>query len=134
MTTDFFMDDKCFACGTANKNGLHLAISETQDGVTAVIDPPLWTQGYKRTVHGGIIATILDEMTVWAAYMKKNAKCVTAELNIRIRHAMSVDNEYIARAKVLQSKHQLIITYAEIIDSNGMLMASAQAKLMQVSE
>jgi hypothetical protein len=61
------MDDACFACGKANDNGLKLNISEKDDGVWATIEPPAWSQGYHRLVHGGIIATILDEMAVWAA-------------------------------------------------------------------
>ncbi len=133
MNTEFFMDKKCFACGFDNPNGLKLSIKECNGGVKAHIELPLWTQGYHNTVHGGIICTILDEMTVWAAYLKDNLKCVTGELNVRIRTPMQVNETYTARARVVRVKHQLIIADAEIVDKSSKLIARAQAKLIRIS-
>ena len=132
MSSDFLMDNNCFACGSDNPNGLKLKIKEKDDHVEAIIEPPLWTQGYHKTVHGGIISTILDEMTVWAAYLQAKLKCLTGELNIRIRTSMYVDQKYIARAKVSQVKHRLVLARAEIVDRNDNLIAEAHAKLMKI--
>lgn len=132
MSSDFLMDDKCFACGSQNPHGLKLDIKEKGDHVEAVIKPPFWTQGYHKTVHGGIVSTILDEMTVWAAYLKGKLKCVTGELNVRIRTSMHVDQQYIARAQVLRIKHRLVIAEAQIIDIDNKLIAQAQAKLIRI--
>jgi len=132
MSSDFLMDDKCFACGSANPHGLKLQIKEKDDGVEAIIEPPLWTQGYHNTVHGGIVSTILDEMTVWAAYLKADLKCVTGELNIRIRTSMHIDQRYIATAEIIKVKHQLVIAKAQIVDKNNKLIAQAQAKLIRI--
>lgn len=131
MNTDMFMDDNCFACGSKNTNGLSLEIIESSGGVEAVIHPPVWTQGYKKTVHGGIISTILDEVAIWAAY-KKGYTCVTAELNIRIKKPMAIDDEYIARGKVIRTKHRLILAESRLLSKQMELIASAQAKLMRV--
>ncbi len=131
MSTEFLMDDYCFACGSENTHGLRLKISESAGGVEAIIVPPVWSQGYKETVHGGIISAILDEMAVWAAF-KNGYKCVTAELNIRIKKAMKIDNEYIARGRVVSTKHQLIQAESELINKNMELIASARVKLMKI--
>lgn len=132
MSSDFLMDNNCFACGIENPNGLKLQIKEKDDYVEAVIQPPVWTQGYHKTVHGGIVSTILDEMTVWAAYLKAKVKCVTGELNVRIRTSMHIEQTYIARAHVIKVKHRLVIAEAEIIDSDESLVAQAQAKLIRI--
>jgi uncharacterized protein (TIGR00369 family) len=126
------MDNQCFACGSENPHGLKLQIKEKDRGVEAVIEPPLWTQGYHNTVHGGIVSTILDEMTVWAAYLKADLKCVTGELNIRIRTSMHVNQKYIARAEVIRIKHRLVIAEAKIVDNDNKLIAHAQAKLIRI--
>ncbi len=133
MNSELFMDKRCFACGSDNANGLKLNIKEYDGGVEALIELPLWTQGYHNTVHGGIICTILDEMTVWAAYLKEDLKCITGELNVRIRTSMQVNEKYKARAKVVRVKHQLVIVNAELIDKNNNLVAQAQAKLIRIS-
>ena len=118
MNTDFLMDDRCFACGAANSNGLQLQIEETADGVRAVIRPPKWSQGYKEMVHGGIISTILDEMT--------------AELTVRIKKAMKVAEEYLATGRVLRIKHRLVEAESEITDRDNETIAFARAKLIKI--
>jgi uncharacterized protein (TIGR00369 family) len=131
MSTDFFMDNACFACGAENDNGLQLRITGSEKGVRAHINLPVWTQGYKSTVHGGIISTILDEMTVWAAF-KNGCKCVTAELCVRWKKAMNTEEDYTAHAWVRQIKHRLVHAESEIRDENQDVIASAQAKLLRV--
>jgi len=131
MNSDFFMDESCFACGSQNKNGLKLEIAENAEGVHAAIDPPIWSQGYSGVVHGGIVATILDEMAVWAA-LKKGYKSVTAELTMRVKSAMQVNQHYTAAAKVVNTKHRLIEAESKILDKNQQLIASAKLKLLKV--
>jgi len=129
--SDFFMDEACFACGRQNENGLKLEITETAEGVRALVAPPIWSQGYNGVVHGGIVATILDEMAVWAAF-KKGYKSVTAELTMRIKNAMRVDENYTAAAKVVKTKHRLIEADSMILDKNQQLIASAKLKLLKI--
>jgi len=131
MNSDFPMDESCFACGAQNKNGLKLTISGDSEGVLASIAPPAWSQGYHGVVHGGIVATILDEMAVWAAF-KKGYKSVTAELTMRIRNAMRVDENYTATARVVNTKHRLIEAESNIQDKKKQLIATAKLKLLKV--
>ncbi len=53
----------CFGCSPENRNGLHLRFKETQDsgGVASEFRVPRRFEGPPGHVHGGIIATILDE-------------------------------------------------------------------------
>jgi uncharacterized protein (TIGR00369 family) len=130
MNSRFFMDKSCFACGTDNDNGLKLEIRESTEGVSATINAPAWTQGYKDIVHGGIVATILDEMAVWAAF-KRGYKSVTGELLVRIRNPMKTDHTYSANARVTQIKHKLIKAESMIVDQDQELIASAYVKLIR---
>ena len=131
MNTDRLMDDSCFACGKKNANGLKLDIIERDDGVWATIAPPAWCQGYNRLVHGGLIATILDEMAVWAAF-KKGYRTMTAELCMRIKEAMPVDQQYTARSRIQRVKHRLVEADSEIRNRNGAQVAFAHVKLLKV--
>lgn len=131
MSIDLIKSDRCFACGSHNANGLHMDVTRTGDGVQAVIRLPDWVQSYEGIVHGGIIATILDEMAVWAAF-HDGYHCVTAELFVRIRQAMAIAGTYQARARVVKQKHQLVHAHSEILDEHRHTVAYARAKLMQV--
>jgi uncharacterized protein (TIGR00369 family) len=131
MSSDFFMDSSCFACGPQNTNGLRLEISEKNSGVQVTIDPPQWVQGYQNVVHGGIIATILDELAVWAAF-KKGFKSVTAELSMRMKQAMTIGQTYVGDAKVITTKHRLIEAESRILDKDQRLIAAARVKLLRI--
>ena len=130
MSTDFLMDNFCFACGAKNTNGLRLQIIESGDGVKALIKMPSWAQGYHKIVHGGIVATILDELAVWAAF-KKGYKAVTVGLNVRIKNAMNIDDDYVAQARVIDVKHGLVKALSEIKTTDHRLIAHAEVKLMK---
>lgn len=131
MNSKFLMDECCFACGIKNANGLQLNIIANTEGVSAAINLPEWSQGYSSVVHGGIIATILDEMAVWAA-LERGYKSVTAELVLRIRNAMKVGQNYTAHAHVVNTKHRLIQAESKIVGENQELIASATVKLLRV--
>lgn len=131
MSTKFLMDDYCFACGRKNENGLKLKIIETAEGVKTKIILPQWAQGYNKIVHGGIISTILDEMAIWAAY-KKGYKSATAELNVHLKKALKVDDEYIAKGRIVDVKHRLIQAQSEVMNRDNEIMASADVKLIRI--
>ncbi|MDH3731120.1 MAG: hypothetical protein OES13_08365, partial [Acidimicrobiia bacterium] len=75
--------DHCFACGQANPIGLGL------DGFRVVDDEVVvdWTprpeyRGFDATLHGGIVATALDEVLAWAAIYFEGVLAVTATLDL----------------------------------------------------
>ena len=54
--------NRCFGCGTANPTGLRLEFMLAQDGtVVCLASIPETFEGPRGFVHGGIIATLLDE-------------------------------------------------------------------------
>jgi len=131
LSNNFLMDRRCFVCGADNPRGLCLDIVETEDGVTTVFDPPVWTQGYQGIVHGGIIAALLDEMAVWAAH-KKGCKAATAEISVRYKKSMRVGEKYRLCGRVTTLKKNLAIADAEAWDPRGELVAHAIVKLIRI--
>lgn len=89
----------CFACGEKNPIGLNLKIVETDKGVKTEFIPKKEYEGYEGIIHGGIVATILDEMIVWAC-LKMGYSGVTAELNIRYKTPMILGKKYIAYGEI----------------------------------
>jgi acyl-coenzyme A thioesterase PaaI-like protein len=54
----------CFICGLENPVGLKLRIYEVEPGVVeTTYTAPQHFQGYPGVLHGGIVATILDEVS-----------------------------------------------------------------------
>jgi hypothetical protein len=70
--------DMCFACGRRNDVGLHID-DFTWDGttVTGSFDPRDEYRGAGDVLHGGVAATALDEISVWAGILGEGVLSVT---------------------------------------------------------
>ncbi len=77
----------CFVCGLENQHGLHMSFHHDENGtVYAAVTVPDQFQGYPGTVHGGIVASLLDEVSMRAAMVEDpNAFKVTARMTLRYR-------------------------------------------------
>ncbi|MFZ0472834.1 MAG: PaaI family thioesterase, partial [Bacteroidales bacterium] len=60
----------CFGCGPANPAGLKLTFEEDEEKLYAEWQPSAHFQGYTNVLHGGIIATLLDETGAWCVNVK----------------------------------------------------------------
>lgn len=129
------VDDKmCFACGQENPISLGLKFEEVDnDSVKGEFTPGENHQGYDGIMHGGLIATLLDEAMAYVIGFK-DIKAYTAELNIRFRTAVEIGQKLEIVGKYKGAKESSIAniyyTEAKIFDKNGKLKAKADAKFM----
>lgn len=83
----------CFVCGLENVHGLQLSFYQDEDGqVIAETVVPERFEGYPGVVHGGIVASILDEVAMRAAMVDDpNRFMVTARMTLRYRKQVPVE-------------------------------------------
>jgi len=94
-------DDGCFACGRENPIGLHLDDFSLSDSrVTARFTPRPEYRGAGKTLHGGIAATALDEILVWAGILTEDVLTVTGTMELRFRRPVRVDEPITVSARV----------------------------------
>jgi len=78
-------DQTCFACGPNNQSGLRMKFSTDGKQVYSMIRAPSTMTGWDRTVHGGILTTMLDEVMGWGViYLLKKigmTKSITVDFN-----------------------------------------------------
>ncbi len=74
----------CFACGRRNEHGLRLTFRRDGDRITAEFQPQESHQGFPGVVHGGIVATLLDE-TLGRTGALRREWLMTARLDVRYR-------------------------------------------------
>src|SRR5512143_1353431 len=73
----------CFVCGESNPAGLNLRFKTDGRLVQTHFVPRAEHVGFRQTVHGGLIATLLDEIMVWACAVGTKRFAFSAELNVR---------------------------------------------------
>lgn len=94
-------DDGCFACGRDNPLGLHLDDFDVEGSeVVARFTPRAEYRGVVGSLHGGIAATALDEMLVWAGILTEGVVSVTATLDLRYRTPTATGTRYQVRGRV----------------------------------
>jgi uncharacterized protein (TIGR00369 family) len=125
--------DLCFGCGMKNPIGLKLKFKWDGKKVIAEFIPHKFHQGWADIIHGGIIAAVLDEAIAYAAGYE-GIKCVTAAMQVRFKHPLTVGEPTTVTASVTKNLQRYVETEARITLADGTLIADCTAKQFVVSE
>ncbi len=122
----------CFICGLENPAGLHLHFYDNgQDEVVADFTVAPHHQSYPGIVHGGVIASILDEAGGrTAAIDDHNRFFVTASLQVRYRQPVPLGTPLRAVGKLLKRHGRKAQAHAEIQTLEGTVLAEAELLLL----
>ena len=134
MAKEFRDDRVCFVCGEKNPVGLKLLIrtdSERGESTADVIFPE-HLQGWAKVVHGGLLATVLDEAMIYAA-KAKGLKCVTGEMTVRFVKPASTGLAYKLKGRFVEDKGRIVLAESELRDSDGLEVARATGKLFKLA-
>lgn len=130
---EFSDDQNCFVCGRKNPAGLQLDFERDAGAGPAAtrVAFPVQYQGWRSTVHGGLLATVLDETLIQAAGAS-GVKCVTAEITVTYRRPALTGEELRAAARVTGLRGRIVFAEGEIADEQGQVLAQAKGKLFKV--
>lgn len=124
-----FADHHCFACGASNPIGMRLHI-ELSDGAARTE----WVVGddyvgWSDKLHGGIIATLLDEVMAWAP-SSFDSWAVTAEMSLRFRASASPGERLTASARVARRRRRIYEVVGEVRGPDGRLIAEGRGRYL----
>jgi uncharacterized protein (TIGR00369 family) len=119
----------CFACGKLNEHGLKLDIRPTASGVEVNFAFAERFQGWQGVVHGGLIATILDELMAWACKTSARA-AVTAEMTVRFRRPLRTGQSFRGEGRVIADRGRLLFCESRLLDPDSGTIAEATGKMM----
>ncbi|MDA8236992.1 MAG: PaaI family thioesterase [Chloroflexi bacterium] len=116
----------CFACGELNAHGLHLELHVSGDACWTELALRPDFQGWEGIAHGGIIATILDEVMAWAL-AGSDAWGYTAKMSIEYRRPVRVGARIRGEGQVLEKRRRLLRTSGRLVDpATGEVFATAE--------
>ncbi len=115
----------CFGCGTDNSIGLKLRFTHQSDRVVSHTVLGREYAGYEDFVHGGVVATMLDEAMGWAMLHIHKRMAVTRGLNITYRRPVYVGRELTISARPVSVDGTKVRLEASLADERGRLLASA---------
>lgn len=110
----------CFGCAPNNDAGLKMEFYEDNDEVFSRWKPRSCFQGWIDTLHGGIQATILDEICAWTVFRKLQTAGVTCKMETRYLKPISTKQEYITvKASIISQKRNIVTLEAIIYNFEG---------------
>ena len=121
----------CFGCGTRNPHGLMLDFRIEDKRAVAEYRPRAEHQGYPGLVHGGLIATMLDEAMGWAMYTL-GVWAVTGKMEVRYRQPLPLDGRAIVSGEVVRNRGRWLEVHGEVRSAEGRLVAESDALFMRL--
>ena len=121
----------CFVCGEANPLGLRLRFHTDGQIVRATYQPRPEHIGFANTVHGGLLATLLDEIMVWACAVRTRRFAYCAEMSVRYAHPARPGEELHATAELFEDRRgKLFLAQGELRNPAGLVLATATGKYL----
>jgi uncharacterized protein (TIGR00369 family) len=123
----------CFGCGEANPQGMHLRFDRDDQRQRVVGRFRLGAeyQGATGFVHGGIIATVLDEVMSKVSRFF-DVRAVTAELTIEYLKPVRVGDEIAVEGFNTRREGRQLYHEGEIRDGAGTLLARGRGRFVAV--
>ncbi|MDE5819514.1 MAG: PaaI family thioesterase [Lachnospiraceae bacterium] len=127
----------CFICGMDNPIGLKAQFYNMEDG--SVMTPFVFRkehQSFPERVHGGLAATMIDELglrAMWAKDQSEESFGVTMSLSVKYRKPVPYDEELLARGIVVKETPKFVTIVSEIYDRAGELLVNGEAVYIKLS-
>ena len=125
-------DDYCFACGRRNPIGLRMQVTYLTAEPSAESRLTLAPEyvGWQEIIHGGILATLLDEIMTHAIWHFVGP-VVTLGLDVQFRQPLAPGEPILVRGRLTETKGRRLKGQGEIIRlADNRLIANAQGRFL----
>ena len=125
----------CFACGLRNDAGLKLTFWMEGNDIVTEFTPDAHYQGFPGVLHGGILATLLDETLSRTASIE-GRWMMTGRLEIRYRRPAPLGPRLRVTARQLSSRSRMVQAEGEVrlADDPSVILADARGVFLRVPE
>lgn len=119
-------DYQCFGCAPNNPIGLKMEFFEDGEYIIAHWEPSPQYEGYHNVLHGGIQATLMDEIANWVIIHKLRRTGVTNSMEVKyIKSAYTHLGTITIRGKVMEVLDKSVTVFAELLDHEGVVRSNA---------
>jgi acyl-coenzyme A thioesterase PaaI-like protein len=122
---------QCYGCGSDNERGMKLKFRHEDERAVADFTPEQYLQGFPGYMHGGGVATVLDEAMGWAAY-QVGLWAMTAKFTIRFRRPVPLRQPARVSGWVTRDRGRFLEVRAELRSRQGHLLAEAEGVFVRL--
>lgn len=122
-------DRRCFACGPDNARGLRMTFEYGDSKARSRVEPQHEFGGWSNIMHGGIVATLLDEAMAHAA-IAAGVRAVTARIEVRFRKPVPTDQPLIVEGTVEGRRGRVLEISGLLSGEDGTILAESRARFL----
>jgi uncharacterized protein (TIGR00369 family) len=124
--------NRCFGCGEANPTGLQLEFLLAADGtVVCPATIPDSFEGHPGYLHGGIIATLLDE-TMSKSVRAQGLTAMTRHMEVDYRLPVPSGTPIRMEGRIVRSEGRKHWVEAHVLDGEGKSLAHGKGLFVEV--
>jgi acyl-coenzyme A thioesterase PaaI-like protein len=117
---------RCFGCDPNHEHGLRMTFYEDGEDIVSHWTPNNDSQGWIDTLHGGIQATLCDEIAGWVVFRKMRTSGMTSRLDVRYHKPVSTKEGPVSlRARLRQQRMSMAYIDVELRNAAGELCTEA---------
>src|SRR5687767_8838533 len=105
----FGREQKCFGCGPLNELGLKLTFAVEGDEVVTRFVPEAGYEGPPGIFHGGLQATLADELAAWTLIGLRDRMGFTSTIDVRLLRPARIGVELVGRGRIVTENDKLAI-------------------------
>lgn len=126
----------CYGCGQRNAQGLRMTFAHLADGsAVCVYTAADHLAGAPGVIHGGVQATLLDEVmghAIHVADVDPDLDVATIEFSLRYRRPAPVGVPLTVRARLVGTEGRDFLVSGEIVSAAGEVLTSADSRWRRV--
>lgn len=123
--------DGCLGCGLDNPHGHHLQVRRKGEGVVAVHMFDDRHVGAPGIVHGGAVATVIDDLYGFLLYLV-GTPAVTRQLTVDYLAPVLIGTTYALEAHVLEREGRKLFVTARLTGPGGHAVVTSRAVFVTV--
>ena len=117
---------RCFGCDPRSEQGLRMEFYEDGDRIVSRWKPRPEFQGWVDTLHGGIQATLADEISSRVVFRKFQTSGVTSRMEVRYLKPIHTSEDHITlQATVVRQRRNIVDIEVKIFNSQDQLCTEA---------
>ena len=126
----------CFGCSPANEQGLKLYfyLDEATNEAVSHYNPRHHMAGFPGILHGGIQATLMDEVAFWVMFGIYKKMGFTTRMDIRYKAPLNMEGEIEIRGKVAEKTERSVRIKCRLLNEQKQECTEAWVEYIIVSK
>lgn len=116
----FGPEQPCFGCSPTHPHGLRMTFEREADAITTRFVPEQRHQGPPGCMHGGLVATLADELAAWAIIGLRDKFGFTATFSGTFHQPVRIGVEVAGVSRIVKDRRRLMDVEVELTQEGAM--------------